>query len=54
MLYSVELLLEIDAPSADDAAALALLEARTTIDPMTVDVYSDGESEKRSLISTVG
>lgn len=43
-LYSVELLLEIDAPSADDAVALALLEARTTIDPLTVDVSSGQRS----------
>ncbi len=40
-LFSVELLLEIDAPSATDAAALAILEARGTVEPLTVDVYSD-------------
>lgn len=30
--FSVELLLEIEAPNPDDAAALALLAARTTAD----------------------
>jgi hypothetical protein len=40
-LFSVELLLEIDAPSAADAAALAILEARTATGQLTMDVYSE-------------
>ena len=40
-LFSVELLLEVEANTAEDAASLALLEARTTNDPLTLFVYSD-------------
>jgi hypothetical protein len=40
-LYSVEILIEVDAPTAEDAASLALLEARTSTDPFRVDVFSD-------------
>ena len=46
-LYSVELLVEIEAPSAEEAAGLALLEARTTTDPLTVSVYSDEPATDR-------
>ena len=40
-IFSVEILVEIHASSPEDAAALAVLDARTTPVPMTVAVYSD-------------
>jgi|HubBroStandDraft_5_1064220.scaffolds.fasta_scaffold76849_2 hypothetical protein len=46
MIYTAEIALEIDAATAEDAASLALLEARTTTDPFTIDVYSDNNSER--------
>jgi hypothetical protein len=45
--YSVELLLEIEAATAEDAAELMLLEARTTSDPLAFDVYSDDAGSGR-------
>jgi hypothetical protein len=46
-LYSVEVLIEVEAVSAEDAAALAVLDARTTPVPMTVSVYSDDATTGR-------
>jgi hypothetical protein len=40
-VFSVELLLEIEANTAEDAAELALLEVRTATEPLTVSVYSE-------------
>jgi hypothetical protein len=41
MIFTVELALEIDAPTAAGAAALAILEARSTTEPLTVSVFSE-------------
>jgi hypothetical protein len=47
MLFSVELLLEIEASTPEDAASLALLEARTATDRLTVAVYADEPASGR-------
>ena len=46
-LFSVELLIEIDAPSAEDAAELAMLDVRTTSDTLKIAVYSDETASGR-------
>jgi hypothetical protein len=50
MLFTVEFTLEVEAATAEDAAALALLDVRTTPEVCWIDVYSDAPESRHSRI----
>ena len=51
MLFTVEFTLEVEAATAEDAAALALLDVRTTPEVCLIDVYSDAPESRHSRIA---
>jgi hypothetical protein len=51
MLFRVEFTLEVEAVTVEDAAALALLDVRTTAEVCLIDVYSAAPESRHSRVA---